>query len=40
MKTYIRSAYRKMGVERRTQAVLWGLDNGIHVIRPTHALVG
>ena len=29
VKTYIRSAYRKMGVERRTQAVLWGLDNGL-----------
>ncbi len=39
VKTYIRSAYRKMGVERRTQAVLWGLDNGIHVDR-NHALVG
>ena len=39
VKTYIRSAYRKMGVERRTQAVLWGLDNGIHVER-SQALVG
>ncbi len=39
VKTYIRSAYRKMGVERRTQAVLWGLDNGIDAERP-HALVG
>ncbi|MCW2816971.1 MAG: liaR 2 [Nocardioides sp.] len=39
VKTYIRSAYRKMGVERRTQAVLWGLDNGIDAVRP-HALVG
>ncbi len=29
VKTYIRSAYRKMGVERRTQAVLWGLARGI-----------
>ena len=28
VKTYIRSAYRKMGVERRTQAVLWGLSRG------------
>ncbi len=28
VKTYIRSAYRKMGVERRTQAVLWGLARG------------
>ncbi|MBS45202.1 MAG: helix-turn-helix transcriptional regulator [Nocardioides sp.] len=29
VKTYIRSAYRKMGVERRTQAVLWGLAQGM-----------
>ncbi len=28
VKTYIRFAYRKMGVDRRTQAVLWGLQNG------------
>ena len=28
VKTYIRSAYRKIGVERRTQAVLWGVENG------------
>jgi len=28
IKTYIRSAYRKIGVERRTQAVLWGMENG------------
>ncbi len=28
IKTYIRSAYRKIGVERRTQAVLWALANG------------
>jgi two-component system, NarL family, response regulator LiaR len=28
IKTYVRSAYRKMGVERRTQAVLWGMANG------------
>jgi DNA-binding NarL/FixJ family response regulator len=27
IKTYIRSAYRKIGVERRTQALLWALDN-------------
>lgn len=29
LKTYIRSAYRKMGVERRAQAVRWGLENGM-----------
>ena len=28
IKTYIRSAYRKIGVERRSQAILWALDNG------------
>jgi DNA-binding NarL/FixJ family response regulator len=28
VKTYIRSAYRKIGVEKRTQAVLWGVANG------------
>ena len=28
MKTYIRTAYRKIGVERRSQAVLWGIKHG------------
>jgi two-component system, NarL family, response regulator LiaR len=28
VKTYIRSAYRKIGVERRTQAVLWATQHG------------
>ena len=28
VKTYIRSAYRKMGVDSRTRAVLWGVDHG------------
>jgi DNA-binding NarL/FixJ family response regulator len=28
VKSYIRSAYRKIGVERRTQAVLWAVANG------------
>ena len=28
VKTYIRSAYRKMDVQRRSQAVVWGLDHG------------
>jgi two-component system, NarL family, response regulator LiaR len=28
VKTYIRSGYRKIGVERRTQAVLWATQNG------------
>jgi NarL family two-component system response regulator LiaR len=28
VKSYIRSAYRKIGVESRTQAVLWAFENG------------
>jgi NarL family two-component system response regulator LiaR len=28
VKTYIRSAYRRIGVERRAQAVLWATQNG------------
>jgi NarL family two-component system response regulator LiaR len=28
IKSYIRSAYRKIGVERRTQAVMWAMTNG------------
>ena len=28
IKTYVRSAYRKMGVTTRSQAVLWGVENG------------
>lgn len=28
VKTYIRTAYRKIGVTRRSQAVLWGIDHG------------
>ena len=28
VKTYVRSAYRKLGVSRRSQAVLWGTRNG------------
>ena len=27
VKTYIRMAYRQMGVQSRTQAVLWGIEN-------------
>ena len=29
IKTYIRTAYRKMGVKSRSQAVLWGLERGM-----------
>jgi NarL family two-component system response regulator LiaR len=28
VKTYIRSAYRKVGVTKRTQVVIWAIDNG------------
>jgi DNA-binding CsgD family transcriptional regulator len=28
VKTYIRTAYRKMGVDRRSQAVGWAMDRG------------
>jgi DNA-binding NarL/FixJ family response regulator len=28
VKSYIRSTYRKIGVDSRTQAVLWGVDHG------------
>jgi DNA-binding NarL/FixJ family response regulator len=28
VKSYIRSVYRKIGVESRTRAVLWGVENG------------
>jgi DNA-binding NarL/FixJ family response regulator len=30
IKSYIRSAYWRMGVTTRSQAVLWGLDHGFH----------
>ena len=29
VKSYIRSAYRKIGVERRSQAVRWGMEHGM-----------
>jgi DNA-binding NarL/FixJ family response regulator len=28
VQTYIRSAYRKLGIDSRTRAVLWGIDHG------------
>lgn len=34
VKTYIRSAYRKMGVTSRSRAVLWGIEHGFHVDHP------
>ena len=35
VKTYIRTAYRKMGVERRPQAVLWGVRHGFAATGPS-----
>jgi len=37
VKTYIRTAYRKMGVSSRSQAVLWGVNHGFRpdVMRDT-----
>ena len=29
VKTYIRTAYRKIGVETRSQAVIWALEHGL-----------
>jgi DNA-binding NarL/FixJ family response regulator len=37
IKSYIRSAYRKIGVRTRTQAVLWGVDHGF---KPDHDRIG
>lgn len=33
VKTYIRSAYRKIGVQTRSQALLWGMDHDLRVHR-------
>ncbi len=40
VKTYIRTAYRKIGAERRTQAVLWGIDHGLKAPEGDAAMVG
>ena len=32
-KEHIRSAYRKMGVTSRTQAISWGYDHGLRLTR-------
>lgn len=34
VKSYIRAAYRTMGVSSRSQAVLWGVDHGFRHHRP------
>jgi two-component system, NarL family, response regulator LiaR len=38
VKTFIRSAYRKIGVQRRTQAVLWATEHGF-VPRPKRTVL-
>ncbi len=38
VKTYIRSAYRKIGATTRPQAVIWGLSNGFEPDRVRHLL--
>ena len=35
VKTYIRTLYRKIGVESRSQAVIWGLGHGFTSSRAT-----
>lgn len=35
IKTYIRTAYRTMGVTSRSTAVLWGIDHGLRRQRPS-----
>ena len=37
VKTFIRSAYRKMGVSTRAQAVVWGIDHGLRPDRTQEA---
>ena len=37
VKTYIRAAYRKIGVTRRSQAVVWGLTHGFALQRDQRA---
>ncbi|WP_344147224.1 response regulator transcription factor [Nocardioides koreensis] len=36
VKTHIRTLYRKIGVQSRTQAVLWGIDHGFRPDRSRH----
>jgi NarL family two-component system response regulator LiaR len=40
VKTYIRTAYAKMGVTRRSQAVLWGIQHGMQpdVVRSVNTI--
>lgn len=38
VKSYVRTLYQKIGVESRTQAVLWGIDHGFRPDRVRHRL--
>jgi DNA-binding NarL/FixJ family response regulator len=40
VKSYIRTAYRKMGVSSRSQAVLWGIDHGFRPDRARNTAPG
>lgn len=33
IKTHVRSLYRKLGVDRRSKAVLWGVEHGFRTAR-------
>lgn len=36
VKTYVRSAYRKLGLDRRSEAVRWGVQKGLHLVGGRH----
>jgi NarL family two-component system response regulator LiaR len=38
VKTYVRTLYRKIGVESRTRALLWGIDHGFRPDRVRHRI--
>ena len=40
VKTHIRTLYRKIGVDSRTRAVLWGIDHGFRPDRARHTRRG
>ncbi len=40
VKTYVRTLYRKIGVDSRTRAVLWGVDHGFRPDHVRHRLGG
>ena len=40
VKTHMRTHYRKIGVDSRTRAVLWGIDHGFRPDRARHTRQG